>query len=186
METTAAEDLSAMFSMKRSLALAALALAQLSGALGQVRIMPLGDSITGSPVGTFEDSESCLHVSRSMQGCWRATLYNNLRNSGFTNIDMVGTLPTQGCGVSYDGDNEGHGGFLGTNIANQNQLVGWLSSTRPDIVIMHLGTNDVWNNIAAGTITTAFSKLVDQMRASNPNMKILVSGGIHLLFCNIC
>ena len=26
----------------------------------------------------------------------------------------------------YDGDNEGHGGFLATDIANQNQLPGWL------------------------------------------------------------
>src|SRR5688572_31636067 len=91
----------------------------------QTRIMPLGDSITGSP------------------GCWRSLLWNRLQNSGQTNIDFVGTLPPQGCGVAHDGDNEGHGGFLATNIANQNQLVGWLSSTRPDIVIMHLGTNDV-------------------------------------------
>ncbi|TFK61439.1 SGNH hydrolase, partial [Pluteus cervinus] len=122
-----------------------------------VRIMPLGDSITGSP------------------GCWRATLYNNLRSSGYTNIDMVGTLPPQGCGVSYDGDNEGHGGFLGTNIADQNQLPPWLSASKPDIVMMHLGTNDVWNNKATNVILAAFSKLVDQMRASNPNMRILVA-----------
>jgi lysophospholipase L1-like esterase len=87
---------------------------------------------------------------------------------------MVGTLPAQGCGVSYDGDNEGHGGYLATNIANQNMLPGWLSATNPDVVMMHLGTNDVWSNIAPATITAAFSTLVDQMRANNPNMKILV------------
>src|SRR5688500_16606735 len=88
-----------------------------------VRIMPLGDSITGSP------------------GCWRALLWNRLQGNGITDIDFAGTLPPQGCGVTHDGDNEGHGGFLATNIANQNQLPGWLSATRPDIVIMHLGTN---------------------------------------------
>lgn len=87
---------------------------------------------------------------------------------------MVGTLPAQGCGVSHDGDNEGHGGFLATNVANQNQLVGWLSATKPTIVLMHFGTNDVWNNIATNTIIAAFTRLVDQMRASNPSMKILV------------
>src|SRR5688572_6819946 len=122
-----------------------------------VRIMPLGDSITGSP------------------GCWRALLWNRLQSNGITDIDFVGTLPPQGCGVAHDGDNEGHGGFLATNIANQNQLPGWLSATRPDIVIMHLGTNDVWSNIAPATILAAFGKLVDQMRASNPSMKILVA-----------
>jgi lysophospholipase L1-like esterase len=122
-----------------------------------VRIMPLGDSITGSP------------------GCWRSILWNRLQTTGYTNVDFVGTLGPQGCGQPYDGDNEGHGGFLATNVANQNQLPGWLSATRPDIVLMHFGTNDVWSNIAPATILTAFSTLVDQMRSSNPAMKIIVA-----------
>jgi len=122
-----------------------------------VRVMPLGDSITGSP------------------GCWRALLWNRLQSSGITNVDFVGTLPPQGCGVPYDGENEGHGGILATNMADGNQLPPWLAATRPDIVMMHLGTNDVWSNRAPSVILTAFSKLVDQMRASNANMKILVA-----------
>jgi lysophospholipase L1-like esterase len=77
--------------------------------------------------------------------------------------------------LPYDGENEGHGGFLATNVAAQNQLPGWLSATHPDVVLMHFGTNDVWNNIAPATILGAFSTLVDQMRASNPAMKILVA-----------
>ncbi|MFL6143970.1 MAG: GDSL-type esterase/lipase family protein [Labedaea sp.] len=122
-----------------------------------VRIMPLGDSITGSP------------------GCWRALLWNRLQNAGHTDIDMVGTLGPQGCGVPYDGDNEGHGGLLVTDVANQNQLVGWLAATHPDIVVMHFGTNDVWNNRSPEVILAAYSTLVDQMRASNPGMKVLVA-----------
>lgn len=122
-----------------------------------VRIMPLGDSITGGP------------------GCWRAVLWDRLVHTGFTNIDFVGTLPGGGCSVAHDGDNEGHGGFLATGIANQNQLPAWLAATHPDIVLMHLGTNDVWNNIAASTILAAYSTLVDQMRVSNPSMKIVVA-----------
>jgi lysophospholipase L1-like esterase len=122
-----------------------------------VRIMPLGDSITGSP------------------GCWRALLWNRLQSNGFTDVDFVGTLPPQGCGVTYDGDNEGHGGALVTTVADQNQLPGWLSATRPDIVLMHFGTNDVWNNRSPAIILAAYGKLVDQMRASNPNMKVLVA-----------
>ncbi|KAI5803884.1 SGNH hydrolase-type esterase domain-containing protein [Geopyxis carbonaria] len=121
------------------------------------KIMPLGDSITGSP------------------GCWRALLWNQLVSAGYNNLDMVGTLPAQGCGVSYDGENEGHGGYLATNIASQNLLPGWLSATNPNIVIMHLGTNDVWNNIAPTTITAALGTLVDQMRANNSAMKVLVA-----------
>jgi lysophospholipase L1-like esterase len=126
-------------------------------AAAPVRVMPLGDSITGSP------------------GCWRALLWNQLQNAGYTNIDFVGTLPAQGCGVPYDGDNEGHGGYLATNIAAQNQLPGWLAATSPDVVLMHLGTNDVWNNIAPAQILSAYTTLVGQMRASNPTMKVLVA-----------
>ncbi|MEV1290198.1 cellulose binding domain-containing protein, partial [Micromonospora sp. NPDC049679] len=129
----------------------------LAAAPAPVRVMPLGDSITGSP------------------GCWRALLWNRLQNTGHTNIDFVGTLGPQGCGQPYDGDNEGHGGFLATNVANQNQLPGWLSATRPDIVLMHFGTNDVWSNVPSATILGAYGALVDQMRASNPTMKIIVA-----------
>jgi len=128
-----------------------------SSAATPVRIMPLGDSITGSP------------------GCWRALLWNRLQSTGFTDIDFVGTLPPQGCGIAHDGDNEGHGGFLATNIANQNLLPGWLSATRPDVVLVHLGTNDVWNNRSPQEILAAFTTLVSQMRASNANMRILVA-----------
>ncbi|MTE17952.1 cellulose-binding protein [Streptomyces sp. TRM43335] len=122
-----------------------------------VRIMPLGDSITGSP------------------GCWRALLWNRLQDAGYRNIDFVGTLGPQGCGQSHDGDNEGHGGALVTNVARQNQLPAWLSATRPDIVVMHFGTNDVWSNRSPDDILAAYGTLVDQMRASNPNTKVLVA-----------
>ncbi|MEV7230700.1 cellulose binding domain-containing protein [Polymorphospora sp. NPDC051019] len=126
-------------------------------AAAPTRVMPLGDSITGSP------------------GCWRAMLWNSLTAAGHTDIDFVGTLGPQGCGVPYDGDNEGHGGALVTTVANQNQLPSWLSATRPDIVLMHFGTNDAWSNVPTATIIAAYDKLVDQMRASNPAMTVLVA-----------
>ena len=122
-----------------------------------VRIMPLGDSITGSP------------------GCWRATLWNQLRDSGFTDIDFVGTQAPQGCGVAHDGDHEGHGGALVTNVAAQNQLPPWLAATDPDVVLMLFGTNDVWSNRSTATILAAYGTLVDQMRAQNPGVTVLVA-----------
>jgi lysophospholipase L1-like esterase len=151
--------------------LAAVALAGFAGAFtvlapaspgiaqaAPVKIMPLGDSITGSP------------------GCWRALLWNMLQNAGYTNIHFVGTLPPQGCGIPYDGNNEGHGGALATGIVSQNLLPGWLAATNPDIVMMHLGTNDVWNgSFTTAQILAAYTTLVQQMRANNPAMKILVA-----------
>jgi lysophospholipase L1-like esterase len=124
----------------------------------RVKVMALGDSITGSP------------------GCWRALLWQRLQQAGrASSVDFVGTLPGQGCGFTYDGENEGHGGFLATDVADQNQLPGWLAATGPDVVMMHFGTNDVWSNRSPATILAAFTKLVGQMRASNPRMKVLVA-----------
>ena len=55
-----------------------------------------------------------------------------------------------------------------TNVADQNLLPAWLAATLPDIVVMHFGTNDVWSSIAPDRILAAYTKLVDQMRATNP------------------
>jgi lysophospholipase L1-like esterase len=126
-----------------------------------VRIMPLGDSITA---GT---------------GCWRAMLWHQLQTAGHTNIDFVGGVSDGGgCnpGYAYDFDHEGHGGYSATGIADNNQLPAWLSAAMPDIVVMHLGTNDMWGHyIATATKLAAFTKLVGQMRANNPNVKIIVA-----------
>lgn len=122
-----------------------------------VRVMALGDSITGSP------------------GCWRALLWQKLQNGGYTGVDMVGTLPAQGCGIAHDGDNEGHGGLLATNVASEGLLVGWLAQTRPDVVLLHFGTNDVWSNRSTAQVLAAYTTLVNQMRASNPAMQVLVA-----------
>jgi lysophospholipase L1-like esterase len=126
-----------------------------------VRIMPLGDSITAAP------------------GCWRAYLWNRLQTAGFTNIDFVGGVNNgDGCGpgFTYDFDHEGHSGFSITGIADQNQLPPWLTAARPDVVVVHLGTNDMWGGfIPLQNKITALTKLIGQMRANNPNMKIVVA-----------
>jgi lysophospholipase L1-like esterase len=122
-----------------------------------LKIMPLGDSITGSP------------------GCWRALLWKDLTDNGFTNIDFVGTQYPQGCAFPYDGEHEGHGGALATNVAGASELVGWLGATHPDIVLMHFGTNDVWSNRSTQQILNAFTTLVNQMRQDNADMIILVA-----------
>jgi lysophospholipase L1-like esterase len=121
-----------------------------------VRIMPLGDSITAG-------------------SCWRAMLWDELRSAGYTNLDFVGTQPGGGCGIDHDGDNEGHGGFHAYNIAAQNQLTPWLEATDPDIVLVHLGTNDIWNRRPTADIIEALGTLVDQMRRHNPTVTILMA-----------
>jgi len=127
-------------------------------AAAPTRIMLLGDSITAGP------------------GCWRALLWDRLQRTGYTNIDFVGTQPGGGCSVAHDGDHEGHSGFSATGVANQNLLPPWLAATSPDVVLMHLGTNDMWGgSIPTENKIAAFTKLVGQMRAKNPAMRIIVA-----------
>jgi lysophospholipase L1-like esterase len=93
-----------------------------------------------------------------------------------SNIHFVGTLVAQGCGFTYDGANDGHGGALATNIVSLNELPGWLAVSEPDIVMMFLGTNDIWSGtINTTTILAAYTTLVGQMRAQNPAMTVMVA-----------
>jgi lysophospholipase L1-like esterase len=125
------------------------------------RIMPLGDSITAGP------------------GCWRAALWQRLQTTGHTGVDFVGGVSDGGgCnpGYSYDHDHEGHGGYSATGIAANDQLPPWLAAARPDVVMMHLGTNDMWGGyLPLADKLAAFTKLVGQMRAQNPDVKIIVA-----------
>jgi len=72
--------------------------------------------------------------------------------------------------------NDGHGGALATGIVSADELPGWLAISRPDIVMMFLGTNDVWSGTRnTSVILGAYTTLVEQMRAQNPAMTVLVA-----------
>lgn len=91
-------------------------------------------------------------------------------------VDWIGSVvDTKTCnGVSdWDSDHEGHAGYLAIDIANQH-LEGWLGSTAPDIVLFHLGTNDITGGHSTDEIIASYGQMVDLMRASNPAVSILV------------
>jgi len=121
--------------------------------------MPLGDSIT-------------------QFGCWRAYLWQQLEKEGLTkNLKFVGSQQSRtNCSdIKYDTHHEGHAGFQITNIVNQGMAVNWLAAAKPDIVTIHLGTNDVNMGKTLPEIMAAFSKLMEQLRQSKPTMKIIVA-----------
>lgn len=151
------QELEDIYTSDKVITLEEIALPPLGAPSGN-KVMPLGDSITGSP------------------GCWRQLLWESLQDAGITTIDFVGSLDNSThCGEAYDGNNEGHGGFQATTIAEDASLVGWLNASNPDVVMMHLGTNDVWGGKSVATILQAYTTLVEQMRTNNPAMTILVA-----------
>lgn len=131
--------------------------AGLVAAQTSLNFMPLGDSITEF-------------------GCWRAYVQGQLQEAGVSGVDWIGSMTdTKTCnGVSdWDPNHEGHAGYMAVDIANQ-YLEGWLSAATPDIVLFHLGTNDITNGKSTDEIIGAYGQMVDLMRAANPAVKVLV------------
>ena len=90
---------------------------------GSVRIMPLGDSIT---VGFPEN-----------KGGYRGTLYQKLVDAGYA-LDFVGG---EHDGPICDPDHEGHSSRTADWI--RDNVLGWLTRSRAEIVLLHIGTNSI-------------------------------------------
>lgn len=127
---------------------------------GSWRIMPLGDSITETT-------------------CYPQLLSKDLIDGGHTNFEFVGSvLNNQSCGAT-NVNTEGHGGYLVTDLVgggpNASEPAGWFSNGQAEVVVMHFGTNDVWNNVSAAAITAAYSELLVGLRSVNPNVIVFVA-----------
>lgn len=121
-----------------------------------VRIMPLGDSITGSP------------------GCWRGLLWDQLDQAGH-DVDFVGSLSQACAPTGSDADHEGHGGYLITQSVENGDVRAWLELNTPDVLLMHFGTNDIWNDLPPAQVLDAYTATVADLRELNPDATILVA-----------
>lgn len=123
-------------------------------------IVPLGDSITEIT-------------------CWRPLVWDSLIKAGVADkVQFVGSMTNnpQNCQgpAGWDMHHEGHSGYLAIDIANR-YLTNWLSTTKPDIVMFMLGTNDVvQQSKSTADILAAYTKMVGQMRAVTPKVKVIV------------
>ncbi|HEX7976316.1 MAG TPA: hypothetical protein VF498_18035, partial [Anaerolineales bacterium] len=97
-----------------------------------IRIMPLGDSITKGSEG--------LTPPDNYIGGYRQPVYLTLQANG-KDVNFVGSLQTNPTTPPFDYDNEGHSGYKSTDIAAN--VYSYLSSNPADIVLLHIGTNDV-------------------------------------------
>ena len=124
-----------------------------------LKIMPLGDSITfGEGAVTY--------------GGYRNLLGVLLANDGYM-VDFVGSQQT-GIGVIPDPDNEGHGGWKIMNIKDAIDSEGWLEIYQPDIILLHIGTNDI-NRGYAASAPENLSALLDDILLRLPEARIIVA-----------
>lgn len=122
----------------------------------QIRIMPLGDSIThgehgSNPIGGFRDDLADLLLAEGI------------------NFDLVGTLND---GTNYYPFHEGHPGRTAEYLANN--ITTWLNSTYPDIVLLHIGTNDVNSYFSNTDITNDIERILENVWSYNNNIPILL------------
>jgi len=123
---------------------------------GGVRVMPLGDSITE---GT------------QVPGGYRIGLWQRLSGAGYR-VDLVGTQ-FNGPAALGDHDHEGHPGWRIDQIdAN---ITGWLGSTTPRTVLLHIGTNDILQNYNVSSAPSRLSTLVDHITAAAPAADVFVA-----------
>lgn len=123
-----------------------------------VRIMPLGDSIT-------------FGLGSVRLGSYRVELQQRLRAAGVA-VDFVGSQ-SAGSQAGVDRDNEGHPGW---EIAEVTERVdGWLATYRPDVVLLHIGTNDMRTPAKASGAAVRLSRLIDRMLLASPDVRIMVA-----------
>src|SRR5579864_784697 len=127
----------------------------------RLKIMPLGDSITfGTPDPGY--------------GGYRHLLGTLLSNDGY-NVEFVGSGES-GNGAIPSPNNEGHPGWTIPEIKKGLDSKGWLETYQPDIVLLHIGTNDLRPRVgAAASAPGNLSALLDDILARLPQAHVIVA-----------
>ncbi|OQW33453.1 MAG: hypothetical protein A4E19_03375 [Nitrospira sp. SG-bin1] len=129
------------------------------------KIMPLGDSITESAAG---------------QWTYRYFLWHRVKDAGYR-IDFVGSMRGAYGGspvrTDFDMDHEGHSGWRADQILDF--LVGGAAAVAsPDIVLLHLGTNDLCQGQDIPGTIDEISRIIDLLRKVNPAVAVVLAQSI--------
>jgi lysophospholipase L1-like esterase len=121
---------------------------------GGVRVMPLGDSITDGI---------------TVAGAYRIDLWKKFVADGYK-VDFVGSL-SNGPSSLGDHDHEGHSGWRIDQIdAN---IVNWLNTYKPRTILLHIGTNDMYQN--PNGAPDRLGTLLDHITTTAPNAEVFVA-----------
>ncbi|KAL4946967.1 SGNH hydrolase-type esterase domain-containing protein [Aspergillus filifer] len=118
----------------------------------ELRVLPLGDSITHG------------YLSSDNNG-YRLELWNDLSEN---TKDFIGTQPI---GDMQDPDNEGYNGATISEIASK---CGAALDMRPNVVLLHAGTNDMNRPSDPDTAPERLGELIDQI-ITCPDAAVLVA-----------
>ncbi len=136
-----------------------------------INILAIGNSITN---GTDKYNS------------YRRPLWKMLHKANY-NFDFIGSWSKHHMGgevpdPDFDMDHEGHSGWNFEHVFNppdwdvkRGNINAWLQSYTPDLVLLELGTNDVFQCRSADDILKNMLSLIDLLRSKNNDMKIFIS-----------
>lgn len=140
--------------------------------VAQLQVLPLGNSIT--------------------LGSYRYDLWQMLIDEGidFEYIGSVNSTPTSGGqlnawppyqGHIFNDSHEGHSGWKSYDIINGSpwqpgagNIYNWLWGYTPDVVLLHIGTNDV-THLSAAESAEYISEIIRTLQADNPNVVVFLA-----------
>ena len=130
-----------------------------------VTIMPLGDSITDE---------------YNVDGSYRKDLYDLLEAAGYTpdivdptaipRFDFVGS---QDDGALADPDHEGHSGWDADEI--RDNIYSWLVAKPAEIVLLHIGTNDMSTSQSAADVAAEIGQILDNIDTYSPDVWVILA-----------
>ncbi|MBX0334108.1 SGNH/GDSL hydrolase family protein [Pontibacter sp. HSC-14F20] len=157
-----------------------------------LRIMPLGNSITQggevNPSYRYElwkmlvDAGLKFEFVGSMDTNWYREAPNTEHGADVASPVMGETYK----GQTFTNKHEGHWGWATTDLLNgyenptqykrdKGKLSDWLKGYTPDVVMMHLGTNDMIHSEPTDGTINRIEEIIGQLRADNENVAILLA-----------
>ena len=123
-----------------------------------IKVMPLGNSIT---------------EGQNEHASYRYWLWHQLKNAKY-DIDFVGSMSRAApCCQDYDWDHEGHWGWRTDEILRN--ISRWAAKYQPDIVLIHLGTNDIFQGQSIASTRAELEQIIDRFRDIRPDVMILIA-----------
>ena len=129
------------------------------GADTTLRIMPLGDSITRG---------------NSSRNSYRRPLSQLLIDSEL-DFDFVGSRNTAVPDPDFDLDHQGHSGWTADDFLQNNRIRNWSLTYLPDLVLLHLGTNDLRQGQSVSSTVDEIGQIIDILREANPQVIVLLA-----------